>query len=97
MTMQLFQKQYGFENALFRRSGDINFYGSAAELFEQVQAYNEENDGTSRIVIHSYYEITSGTRCRINIGVYGNDMEKNKEVLNRFAVPLKTEEEEEHE
>lgn len=63
MTMQLFQKQYGFENALFRQSGDVNYYGPGEQLFAEVQQYNVQNKGN--------YEIKAGEGCRINIGEYG--------------------------
>jgi hypothetical protein len=87
MTLQLFSKKYGFQLGMFRRMGDINFYGSAEELMEQVSAYNTENEGTSRVVIHSMFPKPAQGLVRVNIGVYGNDMELCKTVLNRFAQP----------
>jgi hypothetical protein len=86
MTLSLFKKEYGFVVGLFRRSGDINYYGSPAALLEKVTTYNNDNEGKSRIVIHSMFEPEAG-RTRINIGVYGNDMEDCKKVLNSFAKP----------
>jgi hypothetical protein len=85
MTLQILQKEFGFTLGLFRRSGDINFYGSSDELMKQVDAYNKENEGKSRIVIHSMYEAKPGEHVRMNIGVYGNDIDECKTVLNRFA------------
>jgi len=92
MALQIFKKTYGFQVGLFRRSGDINFYGTAAELMEQVGKYNTENEGKSRIVVHSMYQ-PEPAKTRLNIGVYGNDMEECKAVLNRFAQPKREEEE----
>jgi ATP-grasp domain len=88
MTLEIFRKKYGFELGLFRRSGDINYYGSNKQLIEEVTAYNKENEGKSRIVIHSMFERTP-QHSRINIGVYGFDMDECKTVLNRFAKPSK--------
>jgi hypothetical protein len=88
MTLNLFKKRYGFMVGLFRRSGDTTFFGSAADLLQQVTAYNTENEGKSRIVIHGMFEPKEG-RTNVNIGVYGNDMDECKAVLNRFAKPAK--------
>jgi carbamoylphosphate synthase large subunit len=88
MTLSLFKKKYGFEFGLFRRSGDINYYGSPTELLEKVTTYNADNEGKSRIVIHSMFEPEEG-RTRVNIGVYGNDVEDCKRVLNNFAGPIR--------
>lgn len=88
MTLELFKKSYGFDTALFRRSGDINYFGSNKQLIEEVTAYNKENEGKSRVVIHSMFE-RAPEHSRINIGVYGFDMDECKTVLNRFAKPSK--------
>jgi hypothetical protein len=88
MTLKIMHKKYGFECALFRRSGDINYYGPSAKLVDEVREYNKANEGKSRIVIHSMFE-PKENHTRLNIGVYGNDMEECKTVLNRFAVPNK--------
>jgi ATP-grasp domain len=91
MTLNRFRQHFGFKVGLFRRSGNINFYGSAAELFEEVEAYNEANEGKCRVVIHSVVQPDDKNDgpalCRINIGVYGNDMDECRTVLNRFANP----------
>ena len=89
MTLALMRQHYGYQVALLRRSGNINFYGTPKELFEQVDAYNDEHIGSSRVVIHSMYEPeeSSGPLCRINIAVYGNDMDECRTVLNQFAKP----------
>jgi ATP-grasp domain len=87
MTLDIFHKALGFKYGLFRRSGDTNFYGSAKRLLEKVTAYNKEHEGTSRVVVHSMYEPKEGRRTRVNIGVYGMDLEECKTVLNRFAKP----------
>lgn len=91
MTLNRFRQHFGFKVGLFRRSGNINFAGSSAELFEKVEAFNEANEGRCRVVIHSVVQPDDKNdgpaTCRINIGVYGNDMEECKTVLNRFANP----------
>lgn len=93
ITLNILKKTYGFTCGLFRRTGDINFYGPSEQLLEKANAYNVEHEGTSRVVIHSFYEAIRGTHVRMNIGVYGMDMEECKVVLNDFAVPK---EEEDH-
>ena len=94
MTLNIFREKYGFEVGFFRRSGDINFWGTPSELMEKVSTFNKENEENIKIVIHSMYEITPG-RTRINIGVYGKDMEECKKVLNRYAKGMKKERHEE--
>ena len=91
MTLQIFKKEFGFTKGYFRRTGDINFLGSSAELMKQVREYNSENEGKSRIVVHSMYE-PAENHTRMNIGVYGKDMDECKAALNRFAVPMPEEE-----
>jgi hypothetical protein len=86
MVAQLFQDKYGFEYGLFRRSGDVCFYGPEEALFEQVETYNVENEGTSKIVIFAVCQVDEQL-TKINIGVYGNSLEDCKIVLNRFAQP----------
>lgn len=88
MTLSLLKQEYGFDVGLFRRNGDINYFGSSQELLEEVGAYNKGHEGNSRIILHSLFETPSGN-CRINIGVYGNDMDECKTVLNCFALPSK--------
>mmetsp|Transcript_3436 Transcript_3436/g.6444 ORF Transcript_3436/g.6444 Transcript_3436/m.6444 type:complete len:505 (-) Transcript_3436:200-1714(-) len=88
MTLEIFRKEYGFEVGLFRRTGDINYYGTCEELIQEVKAYNEEHAGKSRVVIHSMFEKEPG-HVRMNIGVYGFDMDECKAVLNRFAQKTK--------
>jgi hypothetical protein len=86
MALHILAKQYGFTHGLFRRSGDINYFGSPEKLFEDVSAYNTENEGKSRIVVHSYFLNEKGI-TRVNVGVYGKDIGECKTVLNRFAKP----------
>jgi len=87
VVLQKLHQVYNFQVGLFRRTGDIYFYGSSEELMQQVDAYNKENEGKSRVVILSMYEAEPGKVVRMNIGVYGNDMDECKTVLNRFAKP----------
>ena len=86
MSLSLLNHQYGYTVGLFRRNGNINFYGSNAELVRQVTQYNIDHDTKSKIVLHSFYETDEGN-SRITIGVYGFDMEDCKRVLNQFAQP----------
>ncbi|CAB9516661.1 ATP-grasp domain [Seminavis robusta] len=90
MTLQLFNKKYGFEVGLFRRGGDINYYGTMESMMEEVDAYNTANEGKSRILIHSAFQ-PGENHTRMNIGVYGFDMDECKAVLNRFAQPKSVE------
>ena len=92
MTLSLFNKTLGFECGLFRRGGAINYFGKFDALMKEVDEYNTANEGKSRIVIHSGYE-AGENHSRINIGVYGNDMEECKKVLNSFAHPNAEEDE----
>ena len=85
MSLQIFRKLYGFDAGLFRRGGDITYHGSAEQLWKEVDEYNKANEGKSRVVIHSMFEREDSQSCRLNIGVYGKEMEKCKEVLNHFA------------
>lgn len=92
MTLHVFDKTYGFTVGLFRRSGDINFYGSNEELIVKVDAHNVEHEGKNRIVLHSFLQTPTGI-SRVNIGVYGTDLEECKTILNRFAVPKRNKDE----
>jgi len=81
MTLKRLNKAYGFTAGLFRRSGKTAFYGTADELFEQVDA----DEGKSRVVIHSLFHAPGVIYTRINIGVYGTNLSECKMVLNQFA------------
>jgi carbamoylphosphate synthase large subunit len=87
MTLKKLQQAYDFSVGLFRRSGDITFYGTTQQLFERVAAFNEEKEGKMRIIIHSVFSAPDKETCRINIGVYGNSLAECKEVLNQYAQP----------
>lgn len=86
LTLQVFNKKYGYDTALFRRAGHISYHGKMEDMMAEIDAYNAANEGKSRIVIHSGFQLAENN-TRINIGVYGFDMEENKTVLNRFAQP----------
>ncbi|GKY91633.1 hypothetical protein MPSEU_000135200 [Mayamaea pseudoterrestris] len=86
MVSQLFQDKYGFACGLFRRSGDICFYGSEEQLFDQVEAFNLGNDGSCTVVIFSICPVDDGL-TKINIGVYSNSIDDCKAVINSFAQP----------
>jgi hypothetical protein len=82
MVAQLFQDKYGFEYGLFRRNGDNCYYGSEAELFAQVEVHNATQ--ATKVVVFSCCEIDS-QNTKVNIGVYGDDIEECKKVVNMFA------------
>ena len=87
MSLKILAHKYGFTVGLFRRSGDISFFGSSQDVIDQVTTYNTKNQGDSQIILHSFYETEDGF-TRMNIGVYGTNLEECKQVLNRFAKPL---------
>jgi hypothetical protein len=84
MVLQLLNDKYGFGKGLFRRNGNITFPGPEQELYDQVEAYNAEHEGSSQIVLFAAFQ-ESETSTKVNIGIYGNDMAELEEVLNRFA------------
>jgi len=81
MTLKRLNKAFFFTVGLFRRSGKTAFYGTADELFEQVDA----DEGKSRVVIHSLFHAPGAIYTRINIGVYGTNLSECTMVLNQFA------------
>lgn len=89
--MALFQlkQKYAFNNGLFRRNGDIFYRGNPKQLFQSVSRYNEENEGKSRIVIHSFFQSEEREDItEINISVHGRDLEQCRMILNSYAQPL---------
>jgi ATP-grasp domain len=86
MTLRLFNQKYGFEYGIFRRGGNISYYGKMEDLMSEVEAFNTANEGKCRIVIHSAFQ-PAENNTRMNIGVYGHDMEECKAALNQFAKP----------
>lgn len=86
MTLKRLSDKYpSFTVGLFRRSGKTCFHGNPAELLEQVAAYNVEHEQKSRVVIHSMFQTPGSAHTRINIGVYGTNLNECKTVLNSFA------------
>lgn len=85
MTLTKLKKEFGFTVGLFRRSGQITYLGTPEDLFQSVNEYNKQNEGKSRIVIHSCFKPDSKDYTRVNIGVYGTDLEQCKSVLNEYA------------
>lgn len=85
MTLKRLSDESQFSVGLFRRTGKTCFYGSPKELLEQVSAYNVAHEGKSRIVIHSFFQTPGQSHTRINIGVYGTNLNECKTVLNSFA------------
>ena len=87
MTLKRLQMKYNFTCGIFRRSGPhAKHPGHAADLLREVAQYNQEHEGQSRVVIHSMYQNDlSKPHTRINIGVYGTNLNECKTVLNSFA------------
>lgn len=86
MVFQLLKDKYDYDFGLFRRSGDIMYYGPASELFERVKAHNEANDGKSIIVLFAVLE-EAENRTKLNMGVYSHSLEVCQTLLNQFAKP----------
>lgn len=90
MALRQLKEKHDFTVGLFRRSGDINYFGPSSQLLQEVQEYNETHAGQSIVIIHSMYQNPdTGKNTRINIGVYGNSLGECKAVLNSFAHPPK--------
>lgn len=94
MTLTKLSTKYGFQVGLFRRGGKNTYRGPASELLAKVKAYNTENEGKSRIVIHSLVEYVEKGYTKINIGVYGNSLDECKIVLDEYAKSIPTQIEE---
>lgn len=92
MVAQQMQERYGFGYCLFRRNGPNCYYGTAAQLFEEVAEFNEANEGRCKVVLLSVYEVAvadgESPRTKLNVGVYSDSIEECKNVLNRFAKPV---------
>ena len=86
MVFQLLKDKYDYDFGLFRRSGDIMYYGPASDLFERVRAHNEANDGQSIIVLFAVLE-EAENRTKVNMGVYSHSLEVCQTLLNQFAKP----------
>lgn len=91
MTLKKLHAKFGFDVGMFRRAGNIHYYGTAAQLLDQVSEYNQKHAGESCIVIYSMYEseqeTSKGPMTEINMGVFGNNLRECKAVLNQFARP----------
>ena len=85
MTLTVLSKKYGFTVGLFRRSGKITYYGPPQELLDSVSAYNTENEGKSRVVVHSMFKPEGQNYTKVNMGVYGNNLQECKMVLDSYA------------
>jgi hypothetical protein len=91
MALKQLNDAYKFEVGLFRRSGDIFYFGTAKELLASVKEYNAANEGKSRIILHSILQPPDKAHTKVNIGVYGFDLEECKKVLNSYAKPASAE------
>jgi len=87
MLARLLEAKYGFKYALFRRNPRFAFRGSADQLLHQTDAYNEDHEGESMIVLNSFSEVDP-TYTLVNIIVYSaSSLEECEHVADRF-VPL---------
>jgi hypothetical protein len=86
MVASLLRDKYGYEVGLFRRSGKISFYGTAVELFAQVEEFNTANEGHAQIVLFAVLETEPGL-TKINMGVYGNNADECLATLDHFGKP----------
>jgi ATP-grasp domain len=89
MTLSLLHHEYHYTVGLFRRTGANTYHGSATDLLTQVDAHNATDSSSStRIILHSFLEVRPGV-TKINIGVYGNDLDECERILNDYAKPAK--------
>jgi hypothetical protein len=86
MVAELLKDQHGFDCGLFRRNGDTFYRGSASQLFDEVTAFNSDNEGKMRVVLFGVCELGEN-KSEMNIAVYGNSLDECKSVLNHFAQP----------
>jgi hypothetical protein len=90
MVFQLLKDKYGFDFGLFRRNGDITYYGSYDQLFAHVESYNAEHQGQSMIVVFGAHEKDNQGFAKINVAVYGHSVERCEQVLYGFCQPSPT-------
>jgi hypothetical protein len=93
MALSQLKRKHGYQVGLFRRGGNRHYFGTSEQLLKEVSAYNKANEGHGCIIIFSMWEAEDDEgnklgRTEINIGVYGNNLEECKNVLNSFAMPL---------
>jgi hypothetical protein len=86
MLAQLFEQEFGYRSGVMRRSSSYAFRGTADELLQQVEEFNDKGEG--RVVLLSFYECTP-VKTWLNIAVHGETLEECYKVLNRFAEPSK--------
>lgn len=85
MVAELLRAMCGcYTCGLFRRNGDTFYRGSAAQLFDEVTAFNANNEGKMRVVLFGVCELAEN-KTETNIAVYGSDLDECKDVLNHFA------------
>jgi hypothetical protein len=83
---RLYEK-YGYQYCLFRRSSNYEYPGTAQQLIQDVDKYNTTHEGTSIIILNSFYQ-EHETSTLIQLAVYSNtSLDDCEAVLNRFAVP----------
>ena len=88
MTLSQLKREYKFNVGMFRRSGNICHFAKPEALLASVARYNAENEGKSRIVIHSFFQPNKEEDLtKVNIGVYGTDLEHCRKVLDEYAHP----------
>jgi len=86
MILQLLKEKYDFDYGLFRRHGNITYYGTAAQLFAEVERHNTQHAGVSMIVLFGVHE-DGPEDTKMNIGVYGHSLESCETILNAIARP----------
>jgi uncharacterized damage-inducible protein DinB len=77
MTLTKLKMEREYDVVLFRRSGDIQYSSTAAQLLAQVADHNASHKGDSIVLVHSLFEPDTGTTTHINTiaGVYGSEKE----------------------
>lgn len=84
MVGQMLEKKHGFDVCLFRRNGSITYHGSEQDLLDFVADYNEDHQGISMIVLFGIHEL-SANATKVNIGIYGNDMDQCRALLESIV------------
>jgi hypothetical protein len=83
---QLVYEKYGFEYCLFRRTSKSTFPGTANDLLQTVQQYNDTHSGHSLVVLVSFCQIAPD-RTIVNIAAFGRrtSPEELEAVINEIA------------
>jgi ATP-grasp domain len=83
MVAKQIHNQLGLQYGKFRKSSKYAYAGPADELWGKIDEYNELHQGCSRIVVFSFFEVSSElTQC--NMAVFGDSHEACEAVLDTF-------------